>query len=411
MNTNHNGSHMCVSSKDGGDRFLGNMEDKHIDKIRRISKKFGAADSFSKEKGKIKLALNAAIQITRVVTYLHHLGLVWLDLKPSNFVVFLQESSFISYLGDFIDDGCGGDRDDADRNKRTKVSETQDKKSLEVPLKMLNKNGRSIPLFTESILTNNSLVIKAIDLGGSQIEGTLQDIRELSFTAKFMAPEVARVVINSPHAHNINFDATPDFDDINLSSKEFGLRNIDHERKEIVISTEMDCWSLGMTLLQLFHINFLNFFSDTTGNRDSGDKIANRNEKIDVKLRRSAIDGNRGDGHANISVDIDIDELKQSDITLARLSIPSDELQGQIDTYLDQFLDHSNSSDNNNHNSSNNLDNISKNIQICTIYDYQRIEIGIAVIDIIRSLLRVNPKERITATDALKLLSSIQMYD
>jgi hypothetical protein len=160
-----------------------------------------------------------------------------------------------------------------------------------------------------------------------------------------------------------------------------------------------------MTLLQLFHVNFLNFFSDTTGNRDDGDKNSDENEKI--------TDGDTGDGYGytNIPVGIDMDKLKQSDITLARLSIPCDDLQGQIDTYLDEFLDHSNSSDTNNHNNSNSNDNISNNIQFCTLYDHQRIEIGVKVIDIVRSLLRVNPKERITGTDALKLLSSIQMYD
>lgn len=246
--------------------------------------------------------------------------------------------------------------------------------------------------------------------------------------------------------------------------------DIKQNKREIMVNSTMDCWSLGMCLLQLFHVRFLNFFTDVdalinhNGNNDGNsshgkihaDKIKSSDATLARlfmpcdELQRHIDTGNRdinvsGSMKDSNSDENHLDEIKQSDVTLARLSIPSDKLQRQIDTYLDHFLSYSDingnnssninindsDSDSNNHknNINNNTDynssnhsynknninittnNDSNNIQFSTQYIHQRIEIGMKIISIIRTLLRVNPKERISAPDALKLLSSIQVDD
>ena len=125
--------------------------------------------------------------------------------------------------------------------------------------------------------------LKAIDLGGCKLAGTTVSATEMSCTVRFLAPEVARVLVREPTCGD----------------------------SYIAVDPKLDAWSLGVTLFQLVHPTFQTLCLSTTCSAE--DAVA------------------EGGGHSH----------KQADLTLLQLaSTDLIALQAAVDACIDALAAH-----------------------------------------------------------------------
>ena len=211
------------------------------------------------------------------------------------------------------------------------------------------------PQFAHSLLdgddTNIShTILKAIDLEGCKLCGTSISVTELTCTVKFLAPEVARALV-----------LVRTCGDSPVTS-------------QIIVDPKMDSWSLGVTLFQLIHPTF---------------------QTLDLTSACTAEDGVTGEGGHS---------LKLADWTLTQLATSDlDALQAVVDSCIDVIAAHAETM-------STSLipqPSISEpsmlgDEQISTTTSDKTLAADIVhLVPLIRSLLRVNPEERATISEAM----------
>ena len=328
---------------------------------------------FHPDLDKLNLIFNFAMQICSCVAVLHDLGYVWLDLKPANFVIFVKnnitekefESKNISVNENKIgnenenitinENGNGNGKREEEFHNYSHINVNKHITTTEILNNKDNdKQEKYIRNFSEIFSYNCgfSFVIKAIDLGGCSVVNTTHDLCALTFTAKFMAPELAQLIIlkndDTSDMKHVSTNIAHDVDEGNEDRSEGNHKckidnNANHDvdndyhhhndnnvtktdpsdprqRIEYTVSTAYDSWSLGICLLQLFHKDFKCFFSDMKKESKYVEEIKDENE-------------NENDGDKRCS-----HRSKNSDLVLQKLADFGHLLQSEINEYLSKFV-------------------------------------------------------------------------
>ena len=322
---------------------------------------------FHSDLDKLNLIFNFATQICSCVAVLHDMGYVWLDLKPANFVIFVMKNITEREFESENKTKKGNENENEKQTLNEIENEKRDKECYEhINVTNINQNITTTEIsknadndkeekfrwnFNEIFSHNSgfSFLIKAIDLGGCSVVNTTHDICTLTFTAKFMAPELAQLIISnnddtsdmkhistnivrdggnedrSEDYHeckidnNANHDIDNDYhphhhnndDNVNEADPTNPRRMI-----EYTVSTAYDSWSLGICLLQLFHKDFKCFFSDLKKETKNEEEIKSEN------------DGDKKCSHKS----------KNSDLVLQKLASSGHLLQSEINEYLSNFV-------------------------------------------------------------------------
>lgn len=275
-------------------------------------------DDFLSDTKKLKVAISVSIQVCRILSVLHESGVVWLDVKPSNFVLFsgqvISDSKLIekSKLSDALMD-LREEKSEEPNSKRGYLNGNKTK---------IFKTNDYFKLFEDKCDTQGdvlSIVVKAIDLGGCVPINSMHAPSALTFSSKYSPPELARKLT----MHRGEKERDPGSDS--------GL-----EIFQVLPSA--DCWSLGVTLMQIFHRDFRCYFAETDSDAAIGDDRnicathcpdgTHRNSS-----RNTQIDGiSTQDSHSTF--------LKGSDAALVRLSVPPSALDGDLEEYLGPITTH-----------------------------------------------------------------------
>ena len=218
-----------------------------------------------------RIVLYLAEECCKIVRAIHRAGRVWCDCKPANFVAFFQTSpSSISTTTTPPPSTAATVLASSIENAS---KSHQSPTPLHLAQNLLNGN--------DSYMTHTTL--KAIDLGGCKLAGTTVSATEMSCTVRFLAPEVARVLVREPTCGD----------------------------SYIAVDPKLDAWSLGVTLFQLVHPTFQTLCLSTTCSAE--DAVA------------------EGGGHSH----------KQADLTLLQLaSTDLIALQAAVDACIDALAAH-----------------------------------------------------------------------
>jgi ankyrin repeat protein/serine/threonine protein kinase len=277
-------------------------------------------DHFLTEAKRFKVALSISIEVCRILSVLHDSSVVWLDVKPSNFVLFSGQavtdstSCSESELGDALNKEIAGEV-----------------KSVEAKGKLWPLNGNKTKIFKNnnySELSGDkystwlglglgpSLIVKAIDLGGCVPTDSCHAASALTFSSKYSPPELVRIITMQR----------------GQKEKEKGEGRVPGSDSGIgtfQVSPSADCWGLGMSLMQIFHRDFRCYFAESNIG-DDGNRIT---------CSTQCADNTKSNGNAKIdgisTQDLNnIGSLKGSDAALVRLSVSPSVLQAELERYL-----------------------------------------------------------------------------
>jgi serine/threonine protein kinase len=270
------------------------------------------SDHFLTEAKRFKVALSISIQVCRILSILHDSGVVWLDVKPSNFVLFSGQavtdstSSVESELGDALNKEKAGDVKSVEAKNKTKIF----------------KNNNYSELSGDKDFTwgaGPSLIVKAIDLGGCVPADSCHAASALTFSSKYSPPELVRILTMQRGEKE--------------KEKEKGKGSVTGSDSEIgtfPVSPSADCWGLGMSLMQMFHRDFRCYFAESNIG-DDGNRITCSTQCADKNTKSNGnakIDGISTQDLNNIV------PLKGSDAALVRLSVSPSVLQAELERYL-----------------------------------------------------------------------------
>jgi ankyrin repeat protein/serine/threonine protein kinase len=306
-------SHQSTSNDDK--REICAIDSKNKIKIRNKS---SYSDYFQMEMKKFKVALSISIQVCRILSVLHDSGVVWLDVKPSNFVLFPRQILADAESAAESESVLNGALNNPSEVKSVKSNSKQ--RSLNQNKSKMFKNNYYSELLGEKYSPwgdGPSIVVKAIDLGACLPVGSLRAVSALTFSTKYSPPELARTLTTSHREKDS--DPGPD------------------SRFELFqVSPSADCWSLGITLMQIFHIDFRCYFTENEISDDHS--ICSSHQCPEVSNFH---------GYNSINVDgiltqdpESIASLKGSDAALLHLSVSPSVLQAEFDVLLEPISTH-----------------------------------------------------------------------
>ena len=306
-------SHQSTSNDDK--REICAIESKNKIKIRNRNT---YSDYFQMEMEKFKVALTISIQVCRILSVLHDSGVVWLDVKPSNFVLFPRQILADAESAAESESVLNGALNNPSEVKSVKSNSKQ--RSLNENKSKIFKNNNYSVLLGEKYSPwgdGPSIVVKAIDLGGCHPVGSLHAVPALTFSTKYCPPELARTLTTS-HREK---DSDPG------SDSRFEL---------FQVSPSADCWSLGITLMQIFHIDFRCYFTENEISDDHSICSSHRCPEV------STFHGNNSINVGGILTQdpVSTAALKGSDAALLHLSVSPSVLQAEFDVFLKPISTH-----------------------------------------------------------------------